>query len=165
MIIVLHDIRSAHNVGSIFRTADAAGCTKLYLCGITPSPHDRFGRNNAEISKVALGAEEWLSWEYVPSCPRLLVRLKKEGYTILALEQSDDSISYARVRVPKKQWHKTVLVLGSEVKGLPRTVLNRADTIIEIPMHGKKESLNVAVAFGAVVFSLHGQRKKSIISS
>ncbi len=154
MIIVLHDIRSAHNVGSIFRTADASGCTKLYLCGITPRPCDRFGRSNAEISKVALGAEGWLAWEYAASCPRLLDRLKKEGNTILTLEQSSNSIPYTKVRISKKEWHTTVLVLGSEVKGLSRALLNRADSIIEIPMYGKKESLNVAVAFGIVVFSL-----------
>ncbi|MBI4599760.1 TrmH family RNA methyltransferase [Candidatus Uhrbacteria bacterium] len=154
MIVVLADIRSSHNVGSIFRTADAAGCTQLYLCGITPCPRDRFGRSNAEISKVALGAEEWIPWEYARSCVRRLTRLKKEGYTILALEQSKHSVPYAKVHISKKQWTKTVLVVGNEVAGLSRTILRKAETIIEIPMHGKKESLNVAVAFGVVIFSL-----------
>ncbi len=158
MIVVLANIRSAHNVGSIFRTADAASCTKIYLCGITPAPVDRFGRAQSEIAKVALGAENWIPWESAPSCTRLLTRLKKEGHTILALEQSKDSIPYTKVRISTKEWSKTVLVLGSEVSGLPRPILKKADTIIEIPMHGKKESLNVAVAFGVVIFSLRKGR-------
>lgn len=154
MIVVLHNIRSSHNVGSIFRTADAAGCTKLYLCGITPAPRDRFGRAQPDIAKVALGAEQWILWESVSSCARLLNRLKKQGCTILALEQSECSILYRKVRISKSAWSKTVLVLGSEVRGLSRAILNRSDRIIEIPMHGRKESLNVAVAFGIVVFAL-----------
>lgn len=154
MTVVLQDIRSCHNVGSLFRTADAAGCTKLYLCGITPTPTDRFGRIQPDIAKVALGAEQWVPWEYAPSCARLLGRLKKQGYTVLALEQSAQSIPYRTIRISKKQWPKTALVLGSEVKGMPRTILNRADRIIEIPMHGRKESLNVAVAFGIVAFAI-----------
>lgn len=154
MIVVLHDIRSAHNVGSVFRTSDAAGCTMLYLCGITPTPLDRFGRTQPDIEKVALGADQWLPWEYAQSCPRLLDRLKKQGYTILALEQSKQSVPYTAIRASKKQWEKTVLVIGNEVQGLSRAILNRADHIIEIPMHGRKESLNVAVAFGIVAFAL-----------
>lgn len=154
MIVVLQNIRSCHNVGSIFRTADAVGCTKLYLCGITPTPRDRFDREQPDIAKVALGAEAWMPWESVESCTRLLDRLKKQGYSILALEQSDRSIPYTRFRVSKKQWHNTVLVLGNEVRGLSRALLNRADHIIEIPMHGRKESLNVAVAFGVVAYAL-----------
>jgi len=154
VIIVLQNIRSSHNVGSIFRTADASGCTRLYLCGITPAPVDRFGRVNAEIAKVALGAEQWIAWKQARSCTTLLERLKKEGNMVLALEQSDTSIPYTSMHVPKKRWDKTVLVLGNEVKGLSAAILRRADHILEIPMHGKKESLNVAVAFGVVVFSL-----------
>lgn len=165
MIVVLADIRSAHNVGSIFRTADAIGCTKLILCGITPSPHDRFGRIQPEISKVALGAEQWIPWEYAPSCARLLTRLKKEGYRVIALEQSKHSVPYTKVHISKNEWSKTVLLVGNEVAGLSAAVLKKADQIVEIPMHGKKESLNVAVAFGIVAFSLHGQRKKGIMGS
>ncbi len=154
MIVVLHDIRSAHNVGSIFRTADAVGCTSLALCGITPTPRDRFGRTQPDIAKVALGAEEWLPWEYAQRCTRLLDRLKKQGYTILALEQNKKSVPYTPIRVSKKQWERTALVTGNEVQGLSRAILNRADHVIEIPMHGRKESLNVAVAFGIVAFAL-----------
>lgn len=153
MIVILSDIRSGHNVGSIFRTVDAAGCTKLFLCGITPTPLDRFGRPRSDIAKVALGAEGWVPWEYAASCTRLLGHLKKDGYTILALEQNARSISYASFRLSRKQWQKTALVLGNEVEGLSRAILNRADHIVEIPMHGRKESLNVAVAFGIVVFN------------
>lgn len=154
MIVVLHDIRSAHNVGSVFRTADAAGCTSLYLCGIAPTPLDRYGRAQLDIAKVALGAEEWLPWEYAQRCPRLLDRLKKQGHTIITLEQSKQSVPYTAIRISKKQWEKTVLVIGNEVQGLSRAILNRADHIIEIPMYGRKESLNVAVAFGIVAFAL-----------
>ncbi|MEK7122665.1 MAG: TrmH family RNA methyltransferase [Patescibacteria group bacterium] len=154
MIVVLHDIRSAHNVGSIFRTADGAGCENLFLCGITPMPLDRFGRPRSDIAKVALGAETWMPWEYAASCTRLLDRLKKDGYTILALEQNVRSIQYTSFHLSQKQWQKTALVVGGEVEGLSRAILNRADHIIEIPMHGRKESLNVAVAFGIVAFSL-----------
>ena len=154
MIVVLHDIRSAHNVGSIFRTADAAGCTKVILCGITPKPVDQFGRVQPDIAKVALGAQEWISWECAPSCSRVLDRLKKQGHTIVALEQSPRARPYTTLRISKKQWPTTVLVLGNEVVGLSRAILNRADHIIEIPMHGRKESLNVAVAFGIVAFAL-----------
>lgn len=154
MIIVLHDIRSSHNVGSIFRTADAVGCTKIYLCGITPAPVDRFGRKNSDIAKVALGAEDWIPWEHVVSASRLIDRLKKQGNTILALEQDATSVPYTKVHIPSTQWKSTVLILGNEVKGLSKALIKRAGTIIEIPMHGKKESLNVAVAFGIVSFSL-----------
>ena len=160
MTIVLHDIRSAHNVGSIFRTADAAGCTKIYLCGITPAPVDCFGRKNSEITKVGLGAEEWIPWESVKSATSLINRLKKQGDTILALEQDTVSVPYTNVIIPSVRWSNTVLVVGSEVKGLSKPLLKRADTIIEIPMHGKKESLNVAVAFGIVVFSF--RQKKTL---
>lgn len=154
MLVVLHDVRSSHNVGSIFRTADAAGCTMLYLCGITQTPIDRFGRVQPDIAKVGLGAEQWMPWEYAKSCPLLLDRLKKKGCTILALEQSKQSVPYTAIHVSRKQWERTVLVIGNEVQGLSRAILNRADRIIEIPMHGRKESLNVAVAFGVVAFAL-----------
>jgi 23S rRNA (guanosine2251-2'-O)-methyltransferase len=154
MIIILHNIRSTHNVGSIFRTADAAGCEEIYLCGITPAPKDRFGRVNEKVSKVALGAENWIAWEKVSRTTAVLDRLRKSGYKILAIEQSDDSIPYQKIKLLKKDLMKTAIVVGNEIKGLPLGVLCRADKILEIPMHGRKESLNVAVAFGIVIFNL-----------
>ncbi len=151
-----------HNVGSIFRTADAAGVEKIYLCGITPAPIDKFGRARRQISKTALGAEKYIEWEYAKSTPLLLNKLKKQGCKILAIEQSKKSVPYYSLEILKQVWDdnkrgkfsKIILVLGNEIRGLPHSVLSRADKILEIPMRGKKESLNVAVAFGIVVFHL-----------
>lgn len=156
MIAVLVDIRSALNVGSIFRTADAAGFEKIYLTGITPGPIDDFGQPRSDIAKVALGAEKYLAWEKVKSPTRLLNKLKKEGYFILALEQLDRSVPFDKFR-PKKK--KTALVLGNEVEGLPKRIIDLADGIIEIPMMGKKESLNVSVAFGIAAYRLALEEK------
>lgn len=157
MIAILHNIRSMHNVGSIFRTADAAGVDKIYLCGVTPAPIDKFGRKRRQIAKVSLGAEDYIPWKQIKSTTRLLDKLKKDGHLILAIEQSKKSISYFRLSFPRSaagKSRKIVLVLGNEIRGLPSFVLNRADKILEIPMKGKKESLNVAVAFGIVAFHL-----------
>lgn len=154
MVVILHNIRSTYNVGSIFRTADAAGCQKIYLCGITPAPVDRFGRLVKKITKVSLGAEKWVAWEKCNQTLKLLDKLRKNGFKIFAVEQSRKSIPYYKVKLSKKDLEKVALVVGSEVKGLSRPILKRSDKILEIPMRGKKESLNVAVAFGVVAFHL-----------
>jgi tRNA G18 (ribose-2'-O)-methylase SpoU len=154
MIVILHNVRSTHNVGSIFRTADAAGCDKIYLCGITPAPVDRFGRVNEKIAKVALGAEEWIPWEKFSQTTKLVDKIKKDGYKILAIEQSSRSVPYQKIKLSKKNLVKTALIVGNEIKGLPPAILRQADKILEITMRGKKESLNVAVAFGIVAFNL-----------
>lgn len=168
MIVILHNIRSLYNVGSIFRTADAAGIEKIYLCGITPSPLDRFGKIKPQISKVALGAEKTTPWEKIKDANRLIKKLKNDGFKIYAIEQDKKSIPYYRVRLVPESLPITALVLGDEVRGLPRSILSKADGILEIPMRGKlirdpahpkhmkkgKESLNVGVAFGIVAFSL-----------
>ena len=153
MVAILHNVRSLHNVGSIFRTADAAGIEKLYLCGITPEPLDRFGVIRQQVGKVSLGAEKTVPWEKAASTSRLIDKLKKDGYKIFALEQSDRSIPYNKVRAFTRQ-SKVALVVGHEVKGLPASILKKADRILEIPMAGEKESLNVGVAFGIAVFKL-----------
>lgn len=156
IVAVLHNIRSVHNVGSIFRTADAAGVEKIYLSGITPSPLDRFGRLRPQFAKVALGAERYIEWDAsarsAQATVKLLERLKNEGYKIFAVEQSKKSVPYYRAAMTRHS--EIALVLGSEVSGLPQSVLKRADKVLEIPMRGKKESLNVAVAFGIVVYKL-----------
>ena len=152
MVVILHNLRSSYNVGSIFRTSDAAGVEKIYLCGITPSPTDRFGNVNKKLIKVSLGAEKNVPFERAKSTTRLISRLKKEGYQILALEQSKNSQSIFKFKIKKKR--KYALVLGAEVKGLPQGILKKADKILEIPQRGKKESLNVAVAFGIAIFHL-----------
>ena len=154
MIAVLHNIRSLHNVGSIFRTADAVGISKIYLCGYTPAPFDEFGLPVGPLVKTALGAERTVAWEKYASTMRLLDKLRAEGKNIFAVEQSKKSVAYQRIHLSKKQLANAVLVVGNEIKGLPPAVLSRADKILEIPMFGKKESLNVAVAFGIVAYRL-----------
>lgn len=151
MVVVLHNIRSVHNTASIFRTADAVGAEKVYLCGITPSPLDRMGNHRNQFIKVSLGAEKSVPYEKRVSTTRVLNELKKEGYEILAVEQAKTSVAYNKFKTRKR---KLALVLGSEVAGLPGGVLRLADKILEIPMVGKKESLNVAIAFGIVAYHL-----------
>lgn len=154
-VVVLHNIRSLHNVGSIFRTADAAGVGKLYLCGITPTPLNALGRPEEKLAKVALGAEKYIPWEKVPSTTKIIDALKKDCFTVLALEQSKKSIPYNKFKSKKAE--RIALILGNEVKGLPAGILKKCDKILEIPMRGRKESLNVSVAFGIVAFELaHG---------
>lgn len=148
--LALHNIRSTHNVGAIFRTADAAGVSKIYLCGYTPAPIDRFGRARTDIAKAALGAEKTVAWESVPDVSKLISQLKKKKYAILAVEQDTKSINYTKGKLGKKN----LIILGNEVDGLEKGILVRCDQILEIPMRGKKESLNVSVAAGVVLFSL-----------
>jgi tRNA G18 (ribose-2'-O)-methylase SpoU len=148
--VLLHNVRSAHNVGSIFRTADAAGVSKLYLSGYTPTPKDRFGRVQKEIGKTALGAEKFLPWEYFQSPTLLISKLKREGWQIVAVEQDARAIDYRKFKLKGK----TLFIFGNEVKGVSKALLTKCDAIIEIPMHGKKESLNVAVAAGIILFSV-----------
>ena len=143
-VVVLDNIRSVHNVGSIFRTSDALGIDKIYLCGCTPTPIDRFGRDRKDLAKVALGAEKDIKWEYAKDTAELIKKLKKEKYQIITVEQAENSVDYKKIR-PSNQ---VALVMGEEVKGLTQEILKLADIIAEIPMQGKKESLNVSVAFG-----------------
>ncbi len=158
MIAVLHNIRSLHNVGSIFRTADAAGISKIYLCGYTPAPYDEYGLPQKPLLKTALGAEKTVAWEKCKSTTRLLDKLRNEGKKIYAVEQSERSVPYRRVQLTGKRLADAVLVVGNEIKGVSPAVLARAHKILEIPMHGKKESLNVSVAFGIVAYGLRKNR-------
>jgi tRNA G18 (ribose-2'-O)-methylase SpoU len=148
--LILHNIRSNHNVGSIFRTADGAGVSKIYLTGYTPAPLDEFKRVNNEIVKTALGAEQSVEWEKQENILDLITELKKDGYQIWALEQNDKSVDYSKVKLTGK----TALIVGNEVGGVEAEVLAECDQIIEIPMRGGKESLNVAVATGVAIFRL-----------
>ena len=152
IVVVLQNIRSLHNVGSIFRTADAAGVAKLYLCGITPSPVNRLGILEPKLTKASLGAEKYIPWEKYRSPAIIIKKLKKDGYKIYAVEQDKKSIDYTKIKPLKNE--KVALLLGNEVSGLPKNILRLADKIIEIPMHGKKESLNVSVAFGIIAYEL-----------
>lgn len=142
--VILDNIRSRENIGSIFRTADAARVDKIYLCGITPTPPHQ------KISKTALGAENWIPWEYHKQTWRLLKELKANNIYIAAIEQLPKAINYKKFK-PK---FPLALVLGNEVKGLSDRILRYADKIVAIPMYGKKESLNVAVAAGIVIYQL-----------
>ena len=142
--IILDNIRSVFNVGSIFRTADALGVDKLLLCGTTPTPIDRFGRVRNDLAKVALGAEKNVAWEYVKNTTTVLKKLKKEKFQIIAIEQDKRSVNIKKVKAK----NSVALVLGNEVDGIDKKILKCADVIAEIPMRGKKESLNVGVAFG-----------------
>ena len=148
--LILHNVRSAENVGSILRTADAVGVERVYLCGITPAPVDRFGRPNVRVLKASLGAEESVFWEQREDIFVLLHELKKSGVHTLALEQSPRAVDYKKVELTKP----SVLIMGSEVEGVGEELLLLCDEVIEIPMRGTKESLNVAVATGIALYAL-----------
>ena len=149
-VLILHNIRSAENVGAIFRTADAAGITKIYLVGITPAPLDRFDRPRKDIAKAALGAELSVSWQSAKTISPIISILKKEGYTIVAVEQSPKSVDYKTVTCGQE----TAFILGSEVDGIPGAVLAKCDIVAELPMRGMKESLNVSVAAGIALYRM-----------
>jgi tRNA G18 (ribose-2'-O)-methylase SpoU len=149
-VVILHDIRSAQNVGAILRTCEAVGITKVYMSGYTPTPLDRFNRKRTDVSKAALGAEEYVSWESVKTLTPLIKRLKKEGHTIIAIEQSESSIPYTKV----PQTEKMAFLVGNEVTGLSKKELGHSDYIAEIPMKGRKESLNVSVACGIALYAI-----------
>ncbi|MAF36609.1 RNA methyltransferase [archaeon] len=152
MIAVLQNIRSAFNVGTVLRTADAVGIKKVYLCGYTPAPVDNLSKAHKEIIKVSLGAESYVDWEKVSSTTALLKKLKKEGYKIVVVELAKNSQKYYKFK--PKSLDKIVLVVGNEIRGVSKPVMDLADKIIEIPMLGKKESLNVGVAFAIVAYRL-----------
>lgn len=153
---ILYNIRSAHNVGSIFRTCDGAGVEKLFLVGPTPLPIDRFGRTQPEIKKTSLGASESVAWQHVgeagdesrQACLALIACLQQEGKTVVAIEQRTDAISFYDFVVPED----VVYILGNEVDGVPDEIMDQCDAIVEIPMSGMKESLNVSVTAGIVLF-------------
>ena len=149
-ILILDNIRSVENVGAIFRTADAAGIDKIYLVGYTSAPLDRFGRKRGDLAKSALGAEEFVKWEQKKTIQPLITKLKKEGYLIIALEQDKKSIDYKKVKLQ----NKNAFIMGTEVTGVSKEVLKKSDIIAEIPMLGKKESLNVSVACGIALFRI-----------
>ncbi|MFM2357765.1 MAG: hypothetical protein RJA61_502 [Candidatus Parcubacteria bacterium] len=151
--LILHNIRSTHNVGSIFRTADAAGVSKIYITGYTPTPLDRFNRPRKDISKVALGAEKTVAWEHNPLLEDVVTLLKKEGFSIIALEQSDNSVDYKTYTLK----FPVALIVGNEVSGISEDTLNLCEAVIEIPMRGEKESLNVSVATGIALFQLNSK--------
>lgn len=162
VLLVLHDIRSAHNVGSMFRTADGAGVRQIILSGYSPCP-PKVGAlyltdADKAFRKTALGAESTVPWKKVSSLPRLMTRLKKEGYELLALEQAPGSVDYREYRPVGK----VALIVGNEVEGVAASILKRCDAILEIPMRGKKNSLNVSVATGIALYEILSTIEKGV---
>jgi len=145
--ILLDNIRSAWNVGSIFRNSDGLGIRSLYLCGITPTPE------NEAMRKTSLGAEKTVAWEYSPNALETAKKLKKdEGYILIALEQDPRAVPVTQFAIPSSQ--HSILVIGNEVTGVDPELLDLCDHIIHIPMHGQKRSLNVEVAIAIAAYSL-----------
>lgn len=151
-VLILPNIRSAINVGAMFRTADAIGINKIYLTGYTPRPTDKFERIQSDIAKSALGAETWIPWKYEEDINKVLKKLKKDKFQIVAVEQDKNSIDYRKVKVGDK----VAIIMGEEVNGLDKKILKKCNVIAEIPMKGKKESLNVSVACGIALFGILG---------
>jgi 23S rRNA (guanosine2251-2'-O)-methyltransferase len=144
LVIVLDNVRSLNNVGSVFRTADAFLIQKIYLCGITGTPPHR------EIQKTALGATDSVDWEYAEDTLTLIQQLKEEQWTILAVEQADESVLLHDFEYNKNQ--KYVMVFGNEVFGVAEEVVNEAHHCLEIPQFGTKHSLNISVSIGVLVW-------------
>ena len=145
LVVVAHDLRSAHNVGSVFRTADSAGLAAVVLTGFTPTPDHR------GVAKTALGAQDAVPWWQADSVHDALGRLRTEGYTVAALERTDRAV--APSAVPAGAF-PLALVLGNEVDGVPPDVLAAADLVVGLPQYGVKASLNVSVAFGVAAYGL-----------
>lgn len=149
MIVIAHNIRSLHNVGSIFRSCDAFGVEKLYLTGITGAPPRK------EIAKVALGSEHQVAWKQVEDVYTLIAELKSEGHRVLALENGVNAHPIDSITSKDK----VALILGNEVSGIEPELLRLCDVVLEIPMIGRKQSLNVSVAAGIALFALTRQSR------
>lgn len=146
MVIILDNIRSLNNIGSIFRTADAFLIEKIYLCGITAKPPQK------DIHKTALGATESVDWEYCESVEEVMVRLKSKGYLLIAVEQAENATMLNDFKLDAE--NKYALVFGNEVKGVAQKVVDGCDVVLEIPQFGTKHSLNISVSAGVVVWDL-----------
>jgi tRNA G18 (ribose-2'-O)-methylase SpoU len=151
LVVVLDNIRSSHNVGSVFRTSDALLIEKIYLCGITSCPPDK------EIRKTALGAENSVQWEYHASTLDAICALKEKGYVIAAIEQIENSISLLDF-VPDPNT-KLAFVFGNEVKGVQQEVVDHCDLAIEIPQYGTKHSFNISVSAGITLWDISNKMK------
>lgn len=153
--VIAHNMRSLYNVGSIFRTADSFNVSKIYLTGYTGTPGNEPHR--LRMQKSALGAETWVPWEHCKSPSRLIKKLKSEGVKIVALENkvpAGAGVSRPQSITKFKPKFPLALVLGEEVRGVSKAILKLCDSAVEIPMFGKKESLNVSVAFGIAAYVL-----------
>lgn len=146
VVIILDNIRSQNNVGSVFRTSDAFRVEKIYLCGITSTPENR------EVHKTALGAEDVVAWEYAQDALATVEKLKAQGYKIYAIEQAENTTSLENFRITPDE--KYALVFGNEVKGVQQEIINASDGCIEIPQFGTKHSFNISVTVGMVLWQI-----------
>lgn len=153
-IVILDNLRSVYNVGSIFRTANAVDIEKIILCGTTPTPLDKKGIRRKDFAKVALGAEDTVQWEYKEDTTNTIQELKRQEYYVIAVEQDEKSVDYKKVNVDGKE--DIVFIIGPEVDGMSQENLSLCDVIAEIPMLGTKESLNVTIAFGIAAYRILG---------
>ena len=144
VVLVLDDVRSAMNVGSAFRTSDAFLVNKICICGITAKPPHK------EINKTALGAQETVAWEYFETVEACVLQLRKDGYSIAAIEQADQSVSLLDFRITPDQ--RYAFVFGNEVFGVNEQVVENADMVIEVPQYGSKHSLNISVTIGVILW-------------
>ena len=151
IIVVLDNIRSLNNIGSVFRTSDAFLVEKIYLCGITAQPPHK------DIQKTALGSTDSVNWEYRKDTLKLVEDLKKEGICIAAIEQAEDAVMLNEYSPEPNK--RIALVFGNEVKGVSQEVVNASDTVIEIPQFGTKHSLNIAVSAGILIWDLFNKLK------
>lgn len=151
LVVVLDNIRSLHNIGSVFRTSDAFRIECIYLCGITATPP------HAEMHKTALGAEFTVDWKYVNNTVEAVDNLKNEGYTVYSVEQAEGSIMLNELTLDKNR--KYAIVMGNEVKGVQQEVIDHSHGCIEIPQYGTKHSLNVSVTAGIVIWDLFNKLK------
>lgn len=149
-VLVIPNIRSGHNVGAMFRTADGAGVDKIYLTGYSPCPP------HSQVDKVSLGAEKFVPWKYAKQTGPLLKKLKSFGYTIVGLEQTKKSVSI----YDYKPRFPLALVVGNEKTGITSNLLKYCDTVVHLPMRGKKNSLNVSVAAGIALYEMSKNLKK-----
>ncbi|MEN8201876.1 MAG: RNA methyltransferase [Bacteroidota bacterium] len=149
VVVVLDNVRSQNNIGSVFRTADAFRLEGIVLCGITSKPPHR------EIHKTALGATESVHWEYWEDTAAAIGKLKEDGYLVLSVEQTEGAISLEKLELSKDQ--KYALVFGHEIRGVDQLVVDMSDMCIEIPQHGTKHSLNISVAAGIVIWDVFKQ--------
>lgn len=151
LVVILDNVRSLHNIGSVFRTSDAFRVECIYLCGITATPP------HPEMHKTALGAEFTVDWKYVNNAVETVDNLRREGYVVFSVEQAENSIMLEDMRL--EQGKRYAVVLGNEVKGVQQEVIDHSDGCIEIPQYGTKHSLNVSVTAGIVIWDLFKQLK------
>ena len=151
LVVILDNVRSLHNIGSVFRTSDAFRVECIYLCGITATPP------HPEMHKTALGAEFTVDWKYVNNAVEAVDNLRREGYVVFSVEQAENSIMLEDMRLEQRK--RYAVVLGNEVKGVQQEVIDHSDGCIEIPQYGTKHSLNVSVTAGIVIWDLFKQLK------